>query len=87
MANKGIALHIGVNRVDPDHYAGWSGPLKACEADADTVMDIAASQGFQCRLLKTADATRSAVITGIEGAATSLETGDIFLVSYAGHGG
>jgi len=32
---KGIALHIGLNSVDPHKYEGWSGPLSACEADAN----------------------------------------------------
>ena len=30
----GLSLHVGLNAVDPAHYAGWSGPLNACEADA-----------------------------------------------------
>ena len=32
---KGVSLHVGLNKVDPQHYAGWSGPLNACEADAE----------------------------------------------------
>ena len=31
---RGASLHLGLNRVDPKHYAGWSGALGACEADA-----------------------------------------------------
>ncbi len=34
MAKKGYALTVGLNSVDPDHYAGWPGTLVACEADA-----------------------------------------------------
>jgi hypothetical protein len=37
----GLAVHIGLNAVDPAHHAGWSGPLSACEADASDMPDIA----------------------------------------------
>jgi hypothetical protein len=38
---KGLSLHIGLNRIDPNHYAGWSGTLNACENDARAMQDIA----------------------------------------------
>ena len=38
---RGIALTIGLNSVDPKHYAGWSGELNACEADAEDMASIA----------------------------------------------
>ena len=57
---QGMSLHIGVNEVDPDHYAGWSGPLRACEADAGDYHDIAAAQSFETRTLLTEAATRDA---------------------------
>jgi uncharacterized protein involved in cysteine biosynthesis len=38
---KGLSLRIRLNRVNPGHYAGWSGPLFACEADAEDVAKIA----------------------------------------------
>jgi len=31
---KGISLHVGVNSLDPKHYAGWKGELKCAEQDA-----------------------------------------------------
>ncbi|MDP9071378.1 MAG: caspase family protein, partial [Actinomycetota bacterium] len=31
---RGMSLHIGLNRVDPDGYNGWSGDLAGCENDA-----------------------------------------------------
>jgi hypothetical protein len=43
---KGIALHIGLNSVDPHKYEGWSGPLSACEADANDMADLARTQGL-----------------------------------------
>jgi hypothetical protein len=84
---KGISLHVGVNRVDPGHYAGWLGALNACEADATSVEAIARSTGFATRVLLTAEATRARVGDAIRDAAARLAAGDIFLVSYAGHGG
>jgi hypothetical protein len=84
---KGVSLHIGLNAVDPSHYAGWSGPLTACEADADDMQAIAKSKGYATTLLKTAAATREAVKGGIEAAAKKLAKGDIFLLTYSGHGG
>jgi hypothetical protein len=38
---KGISLHIGLNRVDPAHYAGWDGRLNACESDAEDTAQLA----------------------------------------------
>jgi len=84
---QGISLHIGVNDVDPDHYNGWSGPLKACENDADDMHRLAVDQGFDATVLKTAAATRAGVTGHIEKAAGVLESGDFFLLTYAGHGG
>ena len=84
---RGISVHIGVNDVDPNHYGGWSGPLKACENDSDVMFELAGKQGFEHHLLKTADATRGAVIGHIETAAGELASGDFFLLTYAGHGG
>lgn len=86
-APRGIALHIGVNEVDPAHYAGWSGPLKCCENDAHTMRRLAIARGYETGQLLTAEATREAVSGSIRAAAAALVPGDIFLVSYAGHGG
>ncbi len=84
---KGIALNIGLNSVDPKRYEGWSGPLTACEADANDVADLAQAQGFSASKLLTKKATRGAVLKGIASAAQKLKSGDIFLLSYSGHGG
>ena len=84
---RGLSLHIGVNEVDPAHYAGWNGPLKLCEADAALMSRIATERGFEPRLLTTRDATRGAVTAAIGAMATRLVAGDFCLVTYAGHGG
>ena len=86
MSARGISLHIAVNHCDPDHYNGWSGPLKSCEHDADTMQGIARARGFETNQLKTEQATRDGVKQAIKNAARELNPGDIFLVTYSGHG-
>lgn len=83
---KGISLHIGLNSVDPLHYQGWSGPLNACEADANAIQNIASTKGFITTCLLTKSATRQNVINKISESAKELEPGDFFLLSYSGHG-
>ncbi|WP_309140333.1 caspase family protein [Ensifer sp. ENS10] len=82
----GRSIHIGLNAVDPDHYAGWSGELGACEFDAEDMHGIATGLGYQAKLLLTRDATRENVIAEIQSAANDLVPGDILFVSYSGHG-
>ena len=84
---RGLSLHVGLNRVDPKHYGGWSGPLAACEADAKDMAAIAAARGIASTMLLSAEGTRSAVLAGLRKAAKALKAGDLFFLSYSGHGG
>ena len=84
---KGLALTIGLNSVDRKHYGGWSGELNACEADAEDMADIGKSKKFKVKTLLTRAATRAKVIGEISRAARTLKAGDIFMLSYSGHGG
>ena len=85
---KGISLHIGLNRVDPAHYAGWDGALGACEYDAKDMAATAKKLGFAANtVLLTQQATVAAVSQAIQHAAKQLSKGDIFFLSYSGHGG
>jgi metacaspase-1 len=84
---KGMALTIGLNSVDPKHYGGWSGDLNACEADARDMAEIVKSMKFKISTLLTKSATRKNVASKISGAAKALKAGDIFMLSYSGHGG
>jgi metacaspase-1 len=84
---RGMSLHIGLNKVDPDHYDGWDGALNACEADANDMEDLARTKGFEPTKLLTEAGTSDAIIQAIEKAAGELESGDIFFVTYSGHGG
>jgi hypothetical protein len=84
---SGISLHIGLNSVDATHYQGWSGRLKACEADAQSMQQIAHDRGLAAQTLLTAAAKADAVKQAIQDAATRARTGDLFFLTYSGHGG
>jgi hypothetical protein len=84
---KGISLHIGINRVDPKHYEGWNGKLNACEQDAQDMQALAESLGYAPNILLTKDATARKVTAAIKKAAAALEPGDVFLITFSGHGG
>ena len=86
-APNGLSLHIGINEVSAAHYAGWTGPLAACEFDAHDMAAIAKAQGFKPTLLLTKKGTRSAVLAAIRKAAKALKAGDLFWLTYSGHGG
>jgi hypothetical protein len=81
------SVHIGVNSVDSAAYGGWSGQLEGCENDAGTMQRIAEAESFTTRQLFTGDATSQNVLGAIQDAAQQLVAGDIFLLTYAGHGG
>lgn len=86
-AANGRALCIGLNSVDPNHYQGWVGTLIACEADANDMADIANSQHFQnVNVLLTQSATRANVLGNLKTAALASKPGDLFMLSYSGHG-
>jgi hypothetical protein len=89
---KGISLHIGLNQVDPNHYHDqygnpWNGQLAACEFDAQDMQAIAQSQGFETHMLLTTQATSDNVINTIMQSTQALQSGDIFFMTYSGHGG
>lgn len=84
---RAMSLHIGLNAVDPKHYGGWSGPLAACEFDANDMAAIATSRGMAVSKLLTKQGTRKAVLAGLRKAAKALKDGDLFFLSYSGHGG
>lgn len=85
-SRRGISLHVGLNRIDPQHY-GNDGALSACVADAEAMSALAQAKGFKVSaVLKDADGTRANVIGHIADAAKSLKSGDIFLYTYSGHG-
>ncbi|CAM3234742.1 caspase family protein [Corallococcus sp. ZKHCc1 1396] len=85
---QGYSINIGLNAVDPHHYAGWDGQLIACEADAEDMVSIAKTQGFgRVTPLLTKEATRSRVLGEMDEAVKVLQAGDLLLLTYSGHGG
>ena len=85
---KGYSLHLGLNFVDPAHYGGWNGQLRACEADANDMAGIARSLNHaQTTVLLTKDATARRVIDEVVRLSRTLRSGDLLLLTYSGHGG
>lgn len=84
---RAVSLHIGLNGVDPNQYAGWDGRLGGCENDAQTMQSIADTECFSSSRLLTSAATSAAVLGAIRSSAQSLVSGDTVLLTYAGHGG
>ena len=86
-AATGISLHLGLNAVDPKHYGGWTGDLTACEFDANDMTAVAGAAGMKSITLLTKAATRAKVRGALRDAAKKLKAGDLFFLSYSGHGG
>ena len=84
---KAMSLHIGLNLVSPAAYSGWDGPLQACEFDARDMATLARSKGMQPTVLMTRRATRKATLAALRKAAKTLKAGDLFFLSFSGHGG
>jgi len=86
---KGYALHIGLNKVDPTHYAkSWEGKLRGCENDARAMAHISSSLGYQrVETLLTKDASLLNFQHRMVEYSKWLQSGDIFLLTFSGHGG
>ena len=84
---KALSLHIGLNGVSAAAYAGWDGPLSACEFDANDMSAIATAQGMKPTVFLTKKATRKNVLEAMRAAAKTLKAGDLFFLTYSGHGG
>lgn len=84
---RGLSLHIGLNGVSAAAYEGWDGPLAACEFDANDMAALASTKGMQSTVLLTKKATRANMLAAVRGAAKSLKAGDLFFMTYSGHGG
>jgi hypothetical protein len=84
---KGISLHIGLNKVDPHHYGGWDGQLAGCINDAHDMQAMADKLGYTSTILLDEQATARKVSSAISRIAGKMAAGDIFLMTYSGHGG
>ena len=81
------SLHLGLNLVSAAAYEGWTGPLAACEFDANDMAAIARSKGMTPTVLLTKKATRAAMLSNMRAAARALKEGDLFFMTFSGHGG
>jgi hypothetical protein len=92
---EGFSLHLGLNRLDPSHYAGfaasgegrWEGSLAGCEQDAIDLEAITEAQGFTPASLLGDAATVQAVTDAVGERAASLTEGDMFVLTFSGYGG
>lgn len=87
LARRGLSLHLGLNSVGGAAYGGWTGPLAACEFDANDMAAIAKASGMKPTVLLTKKSTRANALAAIRAAAKALKSGDLFFLSYSGHGG
>lgn len=84
--SQGIALHIGINQVDNDSYGVEIPPLFACENDASAWEKLSQSNGFNSQVLLSSSATADNIIKQIKDSAKQLKSGDVFFLTYSGHG-
>lgn len=84
---KGYSLIIGLNKVNPEHYAGWEGELDQPVNDAHAVSELAKAAKFETKLFLDDKATREKIILEIQKASQTLEAGDVYFIYYSGHGG
>jgi hypothetical protein len=83
----GLSLHIGINQVNKQAYYPWQiTDLLACQNDALAMQKLAEKIGYQTSIISNEQATYSNVSQAIADAATSLKSGDIFFLTYSGHG-
>jgi hypothetical protein len=80
-----LSLHIGVNRLDPGKYPGVVG-LQAPENDAQELAALARARGFTPTVLLSEEATTARVLAEIRRAGLELRTGDLFFITFSGHG-
>jgi metacaspase-1 len=86
---RASALLVGLTGVDPMAYNNWTGTdgCWGCELDVDNMQRILTPLGYQIKTLKTAQATRDAILSSLYRAAETTVAGDIFVFYYSGHGG
>jgi len=87
--NKGLALLVGLTRVNSYNYGGWDGTggCWGCELDVDNIERILRPFNYNIEILKTVQATSQNILSSLEKAALQLEKNDIFVFYFSGHGG
>jgi metacaspase-1 len=87
---KGLSLHIGVSHYDfssyKKSYKRVLSPLHHGAEDAIAKMAIAAEYHFTSSILINKEATKAAASEGLRAIARDLHYGDMFFLSFSGHG-
>lgn len=84
--HRARSLHIGLNFVNDAAYGRPVPRLAGCVNDANYMASMAAGQGFASSVLLNEQATVDGVTRAVLDAAGELAAGDMFLLSYSGHG-
>ena len=86
---KGYSLHIGINKIDPGHYAAIGlEPLRGAVKDAERMAEIANRFGFErVEIVCDQKATTHNLLAFLRDYADNLVAGDLFFMTYSGHGG
>src|SRR6185436_3986184 len=82
---RGVSLHLGLNKLNVLHY-GFEGKLQCCINDACAMMRIAKASGFRAKKLLNEKANSNTLDFEMRKIASELGPGDIFFLSFAGHG-
>ncbi len=85
MASQGRSLHLGVNRVDAAAYPRSPTALRAAEADAEAMAALVVGAGLDATTILGTRATRAAVTEALLTAVAALRSGDLFVLTFAGH--
>lgn len=83
---KGISLHLGLNTVDPEKYKGEYRQLRNAENDSLYYYGLAKQRGFDATILNGKEATADNLLARLAEYAGNLNPGDLFFLSYSGHG-
>lgn len=85
---RGLSLHIGVNAIDPGKFVnGHFQRLKSAVADAHAMAQLARRNGFETMpVLADGSATFAKVEGALRAAADRTGAGDVFLLTFSGHG-
>ena len=87
MMPKGVSAHVAIEFVDRHAYPQEWPSMPGCANDARSMRLLSSDRGFEpLPLLLNASATRLAVKNTIADAAKRLERGDVFLLTFSGHG-
>lgn len=83
----GYSIHFGLNRFDPAAYGGQDLTLRACEADALAMADLAQNLGYRHRVVMLSeDATRRNILDEMIRISGLAKAGDAVLITASTHG-